>query len=115
MMPNHVACPAGNFRSTGFWTMTLTAASAAARRQSSTPATSAVDRCPEPSAITATPPNATRLPMISQRGNPSLRMRPAITAMRMGFTLISNALVPASSRCSAALRATLYPPNHMTP
>ncbi|MCY1371064.1 hypothetical protein D9M69_581930 [compost metagenome] len=107
MMPNQVACPAGNFRSTGFWMITLTAASAAARRQSSTPATSAVDRWPEPSAITATPLNATRLPMMSQRGNPSLSITPAMTATRMGLTLISRALVPASSTCSAALRAML--------
>ncbi|MDT4889786.1 hypothetical protein FQZ97_1265370 [compost metagenome] len=107
MMPNHVAWAAGNFLSTGFWMITLTAASAAARRQSSTPATSAVERCPELSAITATPVNAIRLPMISQRGKPSLSRSPAITATRMGLTLISRAAVPASSRCSAALRATL--------
>ena len=119
MMPNQVAWAAGIFRSTGFWMITLTAASTAARRQSSTPATSAVERSPEagpePNAISATPPKATRLPMISQRGKPSLRNKPAMMATRMGLTLISRAAVPASRRCSAAFNATLYPPNHITP
>jgi hypothetical protein len=53
--------------------------------------------------------------MMSHRGKPSLRKMPAMMATRMGFTLISRALVPASSTCSAAFSATLYPPNHITP
>jgi len=35
--------------------------------------------------------------------------------MTMGPTLTSIAAVPASTRCSAALSATLYTPNHDAP
>ncbi len=67
-MPNHVAWPAVNFRSTGFCRIALTEASTAASKHNSTPATSAVERCPEPKAIIATPQNATPLPIRSHRG-----------------------------------------------
>jgi hypothetical protein len=57
--------------------------------------------------MSATPTKATVLPISSHRGKPSLRKRPAMMATRMGLTLMSRALVPASRTCSAAFSATL--------
>ncbi len=54
-----------------------------------------------------TPANATAQPVRSERGKPSFRTTPASTAIRIGPTFTSMAAVPASTRRSASLRATL--------
>jgi hypothetical protein len=57
--------------------------------------------------ITTTPAKAIVLPTTSWRGKPSRSSRPASTAIMIGPTLMSMAAVPASTRRSAALSATL--------
>jgi hypothetical protein len=57
--------------------------------------------------MTIVPPKAIADPTTSRGGKPSPRNSPAKIAMRIGPTLTSIAAVPASTSCSAALRATL--------
>ena len=57
--------------------------------------------------MSTTPVNATAHPVSSERGKPSFRTTPAITAIRIGPTFTIMAAVPASTRRSASLRATL--------
>ena len=86
----------------------------AATRQSTAPHTSDVP-CAVAAPTSTAPLNATSAPITSQRGKPSPSSSPANSAMRIGPTLTSIAVVPASTRCSAALRATLYAANQATP
>ena len=53
--------------------------------------------------------------MTSHRGKPSPNSSPANSAMRIGPTLTSIAVVPASTRCSAAPSATSYAANQARP
>ena len=86
----------------------------AATRHSTAPHTSAVP-CAVAAPTNAAPPNATSAPMTSHRGKPSPSNSPANSAMRIGPTFTSMAVVPASTRCSAAPNATLYAANQATP
>ena len=65
--------------------------------------------------MSMTPKNATPAPMMSHFGTPSPRMTPAPSAIRIGPSPTIMAAVPASSVCSAMLRATLYAPNQAMP
>ena len=65
--------------------------------------------------MTSTPTKAIAQPRKSIRGNPSRSSSPARIAIRIGPTFTSIAAVPASTRRSPALSATLYSANQRTP
>jgi hypothetical protein len=108
--------PYAEFRpSAGFCTTTAAAYATAAMRQRPAPQLAPTPCCDVDTPMIAVPADATAHPARNRLGKPSRSIRPASNAISIGPTLTSIAAVPASTRLSASLSATLYTTSQSTP